>query len=46
MGNFTETNSMYVVLIISVIIWIGVVGYLYTLNKKVNSLIKSRNSEN
>jgi len=45
MGNFTETNSMYVVLIISVVIWIGVIGYLYTLNKKVRSLI-SKNSEN
>lgn len=45
MSNFTETNSMYVVLIISVIIWIGVMGYLYTLDKKVRSLI-SKKSEN
>lgn len=45
MNNFIETNSMYVVLIISVIIWIGVMGYLYILNKKVKILIK-RDSEN
>jgi CcmD family protein len=44
MGNFVETNSMYVVLIISVVIWIGVIGYLYTLNKKVRSL-NSKKSE-
>lgn len=45
MGNFIETNSMYVVLIISVVIWIGVFGYLYTMNKKVRSII-SKKSEN
>jgi len=42
MGNFVETNSMFVVLIISVVIWIGVIGYLYTLNKKVRSLISKK----
>jgi uncharacterized membrane protein YkvI len=45
MNNFIETNSMYVVLIISVVIWIGIIGYLYTLNKKVRSLI-SKKTEN
>jgi len=36
--DFLETNSMYVVLLIVLIIWIGIFAYLWGLDKKVKKL--------
>ncbi|HMS63650.1 MAG TPA: CcmD family protein [Ignavibacteria bacterium] len=36
--DFLETNSMYVVLFIVLIIWIGIYGYIWSLDKKVKKL--------
>ena len=38
--DFLETNSMYVVLFIVLIIWIGICAYLWGLDKKVRKLEK------
>ncbi|HRE40729.1 MAG TPA: CcmD family protein [Ignavibacteria bacterium] len=37
---FLETNDLYVVLIITLIIWIGIVLYLNRIEKKLNDLEK------
>lgn len=36
--EFLETNSMYVVLLIVLIIWIGIFAYLWGLDKKVKKM--------
>jgi CcmD family protein len=36
--DFLETNAMYVVMLIVLIIWIGIFGYLWRLDKKVKRL--------
>jgi CcmD family protein len=36
--DFLETNSMYVVLLIVMIIWIGIFGYLWGMDKKIKKL--------
>ena len=38
--DFLETNSMYVVLLIVLIIWIGISAYLWGLDKKVKKMEK------
>lgn len=38
MYEFFEKNSLYLVLIIALIIWIGVFSYLYRLNNKIKKL--------
>lgn len=42
MSAFLENNPMYVILIINLIIWAGIFGYLYTMNKKMRTLIKEK----
>jgi len=42
MYTFLEDHPYYVVMIINILIWIGIFGYVFTLNKKVNNLIKSK----
>jgi CcmD family protein len=36
--NFLEKNSYYVVLIITLIIWLGILLYLFRLDRKVKKL--------
>lgn len=36
--DFLETNSMYVVLLIVLIIWIGIFGYIWNMDKKIKKL--------
>lgn len=36
--DFLETNSMYVVLFIVLIIWIGIFGYIRSMDKKIKKL--------
>lgn len=38
MYSFLETNSMYVVMLIVLIIWIGIFGYMWRLDNKVKKL--------
>lgn len=38
MFDFLSDNSIYVVLIIALIIWLGVFLYLFNLEKKLNKL--------
>ncbi|MCB0727257.1 MAG: CcmD family protein [Ignavibacteriae bacterium] len=38
--DFLETNSMYVVMLIVLIIWIGIFGYMWRLDGKVKKLEK------
>lgn len=40
--DFLETNSMYVVMLIVLIIWIGIFGYMWRLDKKVKKLEKEK----
>jgi CcmD family protein len=40
--EFLETNSMYVVLLIVLIIWIGIFAYLWGLDKKVKKMEKEK----
>jgi len=37
---FLENNAFYVVLIVNLIIWAGLFGYIFSLNGKVNKLLK------
>ncbi|MEO8446070.1 MAG: CcmD family protein [bacterium] len=39
--DFLETNSMYIVMLIMLIIWIGIFGYMWKLDKKIQKLEKS-----
>ncbi len=36
--DFLESNSMYIVMLIVLIIWIGIFGYIWRLDKKVTKL--------
>ncbi len=36
--DFLETNAMYVVLLIVLIIWIGIFAYIWNLDKKVKKI--------
>jgi CcmD family protein len=36
--DFLEINSLYVVLIICLIIWIGIFSYLWKLDKRIKKL--------
>ncbi len=38
--GFLEKNSFYVVLIITLIIWAGILSYIFSLSKKVTQLEK------
>lgn len=38
MYEFLETNSMYVVLLIVLIIWVGIFGYLKSMDKQIKNL--------
>lgn len=38
--SFLQKNTFYVVLIITLIIWLGIFLYMFTLNKKVSALEK------
>jgi len=40
--DFLETNSMYVVLLIVLIIWIGIFAYLWGLDKKVKKMEREK----
>ena len=42
--DFLETNSMYVVLFIVLVIWIGIFGYIWKMDKKLNKLEKEYKS--
>jgi len=42
MYTFLENHPYYVVLIINILIWIGILGYIFSLNKKVNNLVKGK----
>ncbi|MEO6694081.1 MAG: CcmD family protein [Ignavibacteria bacterium] len=43
--DFLENNSMYIVMLIVFIIWIGIFGYIWTLDKKVKKLEQSKRSD-
>lgn len=38
MYEFLETNSMYVVLLIVLIIWIGIFAYMMSVDKQIKNL--------
>jgi CcmD family protein len=40
MGSFFQQNQMYVVLVVVLLIWAGIVFYLWRIDRKVNSLEK------
>ena len=40
MYNFLENNAYYVVLLINLIIWAGLFGYIASLSSKVKKLAK------
>jgi CcmD family protein len=42
MNDFLTENSIYVVLIIALVIWLGIAWYLVRLDKKVGALEKGR----
>lgn len=42
MYEFLENNAFYVVLVVNLIIWVGIFGYMFSMNKKVNALLKSK----
>lgn len=40
--SFLETNSYYIVLIVSLIIWLGLFLYMMNVSKKVSKLEKDK----
>jgi len=44
--TFLEQNTLYIVLIISLMIWLGIVFYLYRIDSKVSKLEKLFNESN
>jgi CcmD family protein len=40
--EFLEKNSYYVVLIITLIIWIGIFSYLMSMDKRIKKLEKTK----
>lgn len=43
MYTFLENHPYYVVMIVNILIWAGLLGYVFTLNSKVNNLVKGKN---
>ncbi len=43
--DFLNAHSLYVVLLIVLVIWLGIFIYLLRLDKKVNELYEKSNSE-
>jgi CcmD family protein len=41
MEEFLSNNQMYIVLVIVLLIWAGIVGYLMRLEKKIKELEKA-----
>jgi len=41
--DFLENNSLYIVLLIVLIIWVGIFGYLLSMGRQVNKLEKLKN---
>lgn len=41
--DFLENNSIYIVMLIVMIIWIGIFGYVWALDKKVKKLEQNKN---
>ncbi len=46
MEDFLHRNSLYIVLGIALIIWIGIVIYLFMIDKKLIKIEKSLSSKN
>jgi CcmD family protein len=42
MYTFLENNAYYVVLIVNLIIWLGLFGYLFTLGSSLKKLLKEK----
>lgn len=40
MENFLHNNSIYLVLLIAIMIWIGIAIYIFVIDKKINKLEK------
>lgn len=38
--EFLSNNALYIVLIIALIVWAGIFGYLYALDKRLESIEK------
>ena len=38
MIEFLNQNQMYIVLVITLIIWLGIIGYLVRLEKKIGTI--------
>lgn len=36
--SFLETNSIYIVMLIVMIIWIGIFGYMWRLDKRIKKI--------
>lgn len=36
--NFLENNSIYIVMLIVLLVWLGIFTFVYTLDKKVKKL--------
>ncbi len=45
MMEFLQNNSLYIVLIISIICWLGIFFYLLNLDKKINNIEKKINNK-
>lgn len=45
MMEFLQNNSLYIVLIISIICWLGIFFYLLNLDKKINKIEKKINNK-
>lgn len=45
MLQFLTDNSLYIVLIIVLSIWIGIFSYLYSLDKRLKSIEKKLNGD-
>jgi CcmD family protein len=42
MYNLLEQHPYYVVLAVNLLIWIGILGYVFSLKKGLNSLLKTK----
>jgi CcmD family protein len=40
MENFLHNNSIYLVLMIAIMIWIGIAIYIFVIDRKINKLEK------
>ncbi|MCX7833696.1 MAG: CcmD family protein [Ignavibacteria bacterium] len=43
--NFLDCNSLYSVLIIAIIVWLGIFLYIYRLHKRIKNLEKKFNNK-